>query len=57
MIPILILTAMLSVFGGPTAFDAGGGSPTASPITRDAGGGSPTVTPVAYDAGGGSPTH
>jgi hypothetical protein len=51
MIPILILAAVLSVFGGPIATDAGGGSPTVS------GFGSPPPPPVAFDGGGGSPTH
>lgn len=51
MIPIIILAAVLSAFGGPVAADAGGGSPTI--ILFDAGGGTPTV----FDAGGGSPTH
>ena len=51
MIPILILTAVLSIFGGPTAADAGGGWPTVTGI------GAPPASPVAYDAGGGSPTH
>jgi hypothetical protein len=57
VIPLLVLVAALSVFGGATAFDAGGGSPTIIPITYDAGGGSPTVTATVDDAGGGSPTH
>jgi len=51
MIPILILTAILSGFGGPAVADAGGGFPTIGGI------GSPPPAPVGFDGGGGSPTH
>lgn len=46
--PVLVLWAFLSIFGGSSAFDVTGGSPTAvgpPPSPTDVTGGSPTVVP------------
>ena len=51
MIPILILTAVLSLFGGPKVTDTSSGTPT----MYDTSSGTPTVS--AFDTSSGTPTH
>ncbi len=54
--PVLILIAILSVFGGTSTI--GTGAPAISgPISADIGGGSPTAKAGVDDIGGGTPTH
>ncbi len=53
MISTLILSAFLSMFGGPIVADTTGGVPTVT----DVGGGIPTAAVSVDDVGGGIPTH
>ena len=56
-LPILILAALLSVFGRPA--DSMNAPPALSvaPTSGDIGGGLPTLSPPVDDIGGGLPTH